>query len=425
MTKSDISQARRALPLLTVFLLLGCAAPTATPTAALPTEPPVTETAAAPETTPVRTPTPQGEATIPTETAAITQTPVPTATFTPPDLASLPVTLHDEQLDPWDRGNTSADGRYTVFTALPEQLGTSDTASNWYVYLRDNSDGTVRIVSANEEGEPGNFWNTPAVISANGSTVAFWSYSTNLVDLGNDCEHADTMNSGCELGHVYVVNVFTGELQHIEVGAGYGLGMVDDIDLSADGRFLAFSTLGAVTRSGAWLLDRATGEFTQISPQGMSVDLADDGSVLAYVATDDEEVPYDGNMSEDLFLYDVTTGERTWSASAQRGGAILWTTQRLCVLRRGWRRRLRHDAGWSLHYLHLDAGGAGCRPVHAVRDRRLSAGETGVPARLFLRRADRRAGADQRIERGHTRQPAEQRRNGLTRWAVRGVYLQR
>jgi len=73
----------------------------------------------------------------------------------------------------------SGDGRYIVFNTSASLIP-SDTNGHDDVYLYDRQDDSLRIVSTNAQGVPGNGANNNAVISADGSTVAFESSATNL-----------------------------------------------------------------------------------------------------------------------------------------------------------------------------------------------------------------------------------------------------
>jgi len=242
----------------------------------------------------------------PSATPTSSSTPAP-PTPTPPDPSSLPTRLYADHAEAWQLSPTSADGRYSVFSTKSEYLGTPNGPDSWDLYLRDNMQGATKLISVDEASIPLSNWNIPATISSDGSTVAFWAYPGHL----KQCS-ATGSDTFCNDGTVFLYSVFTGIYQKIEVVGGYGLGLENDIDLSADGRSVAFAINHADKRPGVWVVDRGTGEFTQISPKGVGVDLSEDGRYVAYVAEDDGQIAEDQNQSKDVFLLDLRTGERTW-----------------------------------------------------------------------------------------------------------------
>ncbi|HET6352247.1 MAG TPA: hypothetical protein VFG89_08975 [Coriobacteriia bacterium] len=80
-----------------------------------------------------------------------------------------------------DDAAISADGRFIVFGTSSTTLVPGDTDNIWDVCLRDRTAGTTSLVSLSQLGAQGNGESADAVISADGSRVAFSSLASNLV----------------------------------------------------------------------------------------------------------------------------------------------------------------------------------------------------------------------------------------------------
>lgn len=126
----------------------------------------------------------------------------------------------------------SADGRYIAFITS-EALSAADTNGVADVYVQDMETGTVQLVSSTASGEVGNGASTNAVISGDGSRVAFVTAATNLT-------------SGSSSGGVVVKSLAFGEVAYVAPG-----GLKVPPSISHDGLTLAFSTtLGLVSGDG-------------------------------------------------------------------------------------------------------------------------------------------------------------------------------
>ncbi len=95
--------------------------------------------------------------------------------------------------------------------------------------------------------------------------------------------------------------------------------------LSADGRYVAYTVGGLNDPAAIWVCDRLTGDRSPVvvtrSPQSVaSVRISADGRYIAFAAFDDGLVPGDTNGLEDAFLHDRVTGvtERV-SVTSSRG----------------------------------------------------------------------------------------------------------
>jgi Tol biopolymer transport system component len=202
----------------------------------------------------------------------------------------------------------SADGRYVVIESTSVDLVDTPMAPDIpRIYLYDRETEEVTLVSATRGGAPADFWSIQAAISADGSTVAFWSFAGNLA--GEGVQDCPDLEPGDPCGSLYLYDVPSGALERVPVGAGYGLGMTFDTALSADGRLVGFAAESGAIRSGVLLLDRSSGGVSQISATGVAVDLSADGRFVTFVSPEDRLVPDDANGVFDVFVLDRESGE--------------------------------------------------------------------------------------------------------------------
>jgi Tol biopolymer transport system component len=239
-----------------------------------------------------------------------TPTPQPAATPTPGPVAAPPLELALQPYsvpDGWIRG-LSADGRYVLLESMSVDLieeGQPAEPDIPRVFLYDREADTAVLVSATAAGLPADWWSAGAALSADGSTVAFWSFARNLAG-GQDAEDCPDAGPGDPCGSLYIYDVPSGTLERIPVGAGYGLGMANATALSADGRNVAFATNGGAIWGGTMLLDRETGVISQISTTGLAVDISADGRYAAFVS-DESNLTHSDSQARDVFVFDRET----------------------------------------------------------------------------------------------------------------------
>ena len=75
----------------------------------------------------------------------------------------------------------SADGRFIVFFSRATDLGPNVSGAAFYIYLYDAVDGSISVVSLDEDGKPITDLRSPFLISGDGSTFVFTSNESNLV----------------------------------------------------------------------------------------------------------------------------------------------------------------------------------------------------------------------------------------------------
>lgn len=228
---------------------------------------------------------------------------------TTPRTERITLSSTGEQLQKGTGGpGLSADGRYAVFVTGDSQVVPGDTNERTDVFVRDLRRGTVERINVASDGTQADGSSSYARISADGRYVAFDSSATNLVDWAEPPRNPSD---------VYVHDRRTGRTERVSVAPDGGSAWVfDNLDMSADGRYIAFD--GSSQRmegdpnnqNVAYVLDRRTGAVKRISDHipsdwyVFSLALSADGSHLAYV----QRHPRGGR--HELWLADLRTGEQ-------------------------------------------------------------------------------------------------------------------
>lgn len=233
----------------------------------------------------------------------------------------------------------SADGNVLVFTSqatdLVPGLDLEDSGENVYLYERNS--GTVRLVSrsaasANRAGNQSSFG---ATVSADGRVVAYLSGATDLVTGQNDT------NGGTD---VFLFDRLTGATTLASHADGSALTTADGSSqgpsLSADGRYVAFESLGSDLVAGvsdfnnipdAFFYDRLLGTVSlvsfvkdarQVASGGFQPEISEDGGTVLYFLANlsrlrDSQIVAVEILTGSLSL--VTRAPASPSAEANRG----------------------------------------------------------------------------------------------------------
>jgi Tol biopolymer transport system component len=175
-------------------------------------------------------------------------------------------------------------------------------------------------VSVDSAGVEGNNASTAPSTSSDGRYVAFESFATNLVGVGNDNNNRPD---------VFVHDRQTGTTTRVSVDSGGAEG--DDIStdpsISSDGRYVAFesSATNLVAAGGdmledIYVHDRQTGITTRVSENtmgnesdGFSLDpsISANGQYVAFLSDATDLVAGDTNGQVDIFVHDRQTGVTT------------------------------------------------------------------------------------------------------------------
>jgi Tol biopolymer transport system component len=214
----------------------------------------------------------------------------------------------------------TADGRFVAFKSYADGLVAGDTNGQIDVYLRDRTTMTTEIESVDSNGNFSNGRSQGAVISRDGTCVAFTSDATNLVAgdgngvsdvflrdrVGGTTERISVDSAGVE------GNGSSATAEHVSQG------------LSADGLLVVFTSnamnLVASDTNGfmdVFVRDRTTGTTERVSvdsaggeANGTSEDpaISLDGRCVLFRSNATNLVANDTNQANDLFLHDRTTG---------------------------------------------------------------------------------------------------------------------
>jgi Tol biopolymer transport system component len=218
----------------------------------------------------------------------------------------------------------SRDGRYVAFASAATNLVPGDTNGEADVFLRDRATGRTSRVSLAADGGQGNGSAHGVTISADGRYVAYASGASNLV-AGDTNDTTD----------VFGYDRSTGRTSRISVGTGgtQGDGFAGNAALSADGRYVAFSSQASnllpgetVDTEQAYVHDRRSGRTELVSRDsaGGRAATADapaisaDGRHVAFQSSSNLD-PADVDEEVDVFLRDRRTGRTSLVSGA--GGA--------------------------------------------------------------------------------------------------------
>ncbi len=150
-------------------------------------------------------------------------------------------------------------GDRVVFESVDQNITADAGNSDVDVFVRDLAAGTTTRVSKSEE------WSGQGTISADGSTVAFYSRGADLVAPGSDTNG---------VYDVFVYDIASGQTSRVSVSSGgvQGNGVSDTPALSADGRYVVFDSEASNLVPGdtnqardVFRHDRLTGKTTRVS----------------------------------------------------------------------------------------------------------------------------------------------------------------
>lgn len=249
----------------------------------------------------------------------------------------------------------SADGRFVAFHSLATNLVSGDTNSTTDVFVRDTCAGapgicspsTVRV-SVASDGSQGTGADISPSISADGRFVAFWSNSSNLVAGDTNAtfdvfvHDRDTDADGIfdEPGSISTtrVSVDSGGAQTV---GGSSL----DAEISADGRYVAFTSNAANLVSGdtngafdVFVRDTCAGVLIPCTPstRRVSVDnlggegdgdtgvlnISADGRFVAMQSLATNLVANDSNGVTDVFVRDTCNGADAGCVEGTRRASV-------------------------------------------------------------------------------------------------------
>jgi WD40-like Beta Propeller Repeat len=242
----------------------------------------------------------------------------------------------------------SPDGRYVLFSSAANNLALTASSNpipvlipaRVNVYLRDRTNGTITLVSANLAGNGGNGDSFATGISSNGQYVVFESSASDLA--GGDTNNATD---------VFVRDVTNGAniLISISTNGGFGNGSSGSAVITPDGRYVAFvsaaSNLVAGDSNGIsdiFVRDLESGMTTLVSPGAKSVGvtagsasaapaITPDGRFVAFYSSATNLVTGITNIG-DVYVHNLIAGTTAWASTAARAqlNAAFGTTIGVC-----------------------------------------------------------------------------------------------
>lgn len=208
------------------------------------------------------------------------------------------------------------EGRFVAFVSYAAGMGGASGAYR-QIFWRDRWTGETRLVSTNAAGEAGNGNSFAPAISADGLTVVFESYASNLVP-------GDTNGVRDVFVWSSAGGTLTTGVQRVSVGAGGAQADGESFEptVSADGKVVAFSSSASNLTSGVsgnstvnvvrrdlpsgtnTLVTRGSvGAGTGIGVGGGRPALSEDGNRLAFWSSSAQLVAGDTNGLWDIFVY--------------------------------------------------------------------------------------------------------------------------
>ncbi len=227
----------------------------------------------------------------------------------------------------------SGDGTVVAFGSNANNIVRQDWNDAHDVFVRDLATGVNTRVSVATTGAPGNAGSLAPSLSHDGRFVAFNSTATNLVP-GDTNMVADAFVHDRRTGATTRVSVATDGTQ--------GNAASQDVRLSADGRWVVFSTNASNLAPGAvgtnrkvLVHDRQTGSTSEVSvlPDGTSgtkdsrtPTISSDGRYVAFLSSDHDIVPAPRRPYNSAYVRDLhagTTVRMNASPLAHMGHAIV------------------------------------------------------------------------------------------------------
>jgi Tol biopolymer transport system component len=199
-------------------------------------------------------------------------------------------TIRITDADSFGQARMSAEGRLVAFESLATDLvagDTSDTNGKSDVFVWNADSGTITRIthSDNHSFDPR--------ISADGSAVTFWAYTSHDVP--------DDTNQEWD---VFVWDVATETTTRVTDGNGDSMNPT----ISADGRYVAFDSeatnlVAGSGLSGMFMWDRQTGLASRLPISGKYPEISADGSQVVFIKP--------GSHWLDIHVWDATTGATT------------------------------------------------------------------------------------------------------------------
>lgn len=206
-------------------------------------------------------------------------------------------------------GNDGEEGRYVTFVTTAVGLDGS-IGKYRQIFWRDRNTGTTKLISRGMGGEEGNGESYYPAISGDGKSVAFESYSSNLV--------ADDKNGTRD---IFIWQSSTNKIERVSVSEDGKDANAESYEatVSGDGNFVAFTsaaeniskTKKGTSNSNVFLRDMKLHSTIMISIDpntrngggGSSASISYDGTRIAFYSCTGTLVANDNNGFWDIFLW--------------------------------------------------------------------------------------------------------------------------
>jgi Tol biopolymer transport system component len=221
----------------------------------------------------------------------------------------------------------SADASRVAFSSDATNLDPGDIDMNVAdVYVKDLTTGDIVLVSTSDSGVKGDGDSFDPALSADGTTVAFWSSATNLDPADKDRD-AD----------VYVKDLTTGDILLASTSDSGVKGNHDSYfpDLSADGTRVAFQSAAdnldprdRDTLAHIYVKDLLTGNIMLASASDAGVRsgwpsadpaISGNGDRVAFHTRSKNLDPLDTDLREDVYVKDLSTGDVILASTSDTG----------------------------------------------------------------------------------------------------------
>lgn len=215
-----------------------------------------------------------------------------------------------ESSDPVVGGNEGEEGRYIVFISSSTGFAGS-TGKHRQVFWRDRNTGTTKLISAAPNGDEGNGDSYFPAISGDGKSVAFESYSSNLVQSDKN-----------GFRDIFVWHSSTNKIETVSIGANGTEANAESFEpsVSGDGNLIAFTSTASnisttekgISNNNVFLRDLKTDTTIMISIDpiarkgggGSKPSISYDGNRIAFYSHTATLVTDDNNGIWDIFLWE-------------------------------------------------------------------------------------------------------------------------
>jgi hypothetical protein len=136
-----------------------------------------------------------------------------------------------------DSPSMSADGRFVAFSSFSSNLVPGDTNARRDIFVRDTLTNTTTRVSVDSAGNQRNIHSSAPSISADGRFVAFRTYTNGDFVSGIGRQTPRVFSED-----IFVRDTLTNTTTNVSADSAGNRGVADRPSISADGRFVAFSS---------------------------------------------------------------------------------------------------------------------------------------------------------------------------------------